>query len=37
MLAALLLEDQPGTVCKVNWVVGEPSEEALASGLLMRP
>ena len=32
---AVLLEDQPGTVCKVNRVAGRPSEEAIASGLVM--
>lgn len=35
VFAAMLLEDQPGKTCQVNWVVGKPNEEALASGLLM--
>lgn len=25
VFAAMLLEDQPGVVCKVNWVVGKAS------------
>lgn len=37
VFAAMLLEDQPGAVHKVNWVVGKASEEALASSLLMQP
>lgn len=35
VFTAMLLEDQPGTVCKVTWVVGKPNEEAIASYLVM--
>lgn len=35
VFTAVLLQDQPGAVYKVTWVVGKPNEEAIASGLVM--
>lgn len=35
MFPTVLLEDQLGAWYKVNWVLGKPSEEDIASGLVM--